>query len=214
MTRLSLLSLLGSLAISLPVLAETRVIDGDTLEQNGIVYRLNGIDAPEHDQTCGSWKCGQAATQALVEIVKGRDIQCAGISQDGYGRLIATCFADGQDVGGSMVDKGLAWAFVKYSDAYVAEENAARTQRLGVWSGAFTPPWVMRAARWERAQAREDAAPSGCPIKGNITENGKIYHTPWSPWYDRTRINTRAGERWFCSEAEALAEGWRAPYWN
>ena len=38
-----------------------------------------------------------------------------------------------------------------------------------------------------------------------------MYHTPNSPWYDRTQIDTSKGERWFCSEEEAKGAGWRAP---
>ncbi len=55
------------------------------------------------------------------------------------------------------------------------------------------------------------AAPvEGCPIKGNINQDGeRIYHTPWSPWYDRTQINEAMGERWFCDEAAAVDSGWR-----
>ena len=40
-----------------PALAETRVIDGDTLDIDGTIYHLNGIDAPEHGQKCGQWCC-------------------------------------------------------------------------------------------------------------------------------------------------------------
>ena len=39
----------------------------------------------------------------------------------------------------------------------------------------------------------------------------RVYHTPDSPWYGRTEIDTRAGERWFCTEQEARDAGWRAP---
>ena len=43
-------------------------------------------------------------------------------------------------------------------------------------------------------------------------ESGEqVYHTPDSPWYERTEIDTEAGERWFCTEREAQAAGWRAP---
>ncbi|MDN5568676.1 MAG: thermonuclease family protein, partial [Paracoccus sp. (in: a-proteobacteria)] len=49
------------------------------------------------------------------------------------------------------------------------------------------------------------------PIKGNISGSGeRIYHTPWSSDYGRTKIDEAKGERWFCDEAEAVAEGWRA----
>ena len=55
--------------------------------------------------------------------------------------------------------------------------------------------------------------PEDCRIKGNINmETGeRVYHTPDSPWYGRTEIDTDAGERWFCSEREAMDAGWRAP---
>ncbi len=202
------------LTFGMSAVAEVRVIDGDTLEMDGTVYRINGIDAPEHGQTCDDWHCGQAATKAMVDLVKGQDVLCDPVSSDQYGRVIATCFVDGTDVGADLVDKGLAWAFVKYSDVYVAEETAARNRGLGIWSGSFTAPWDLRAAHWQRAEVQEPSAPPGCPIKGNISDNGRIYHTPWSPWYDRTRVSSHKGERWFCSESDALAAGWRAPYWN
>lgn len=194
--------------------AEPRVVDGDTLEIDGTVYRLNGIDAPEHGQTCGTWDCGAEATEALVEIVKGREVTCDPIEEDGYGRVIATCYADGTDIGAQMIDKGMAWAFLRYSDAYATQELNAKNLSRGVWSEDYLPPWEFRDARWKRALAEEQEAPEGCPIKGNISNNGRIYHAPWSPWYSRTHVNTAKGERWFCSEAEAIAAGWRAPYWN
>jgi len=57
------------------------------------------------------------------------------------------------------------------------------------------------------------AAPAGdCRIKGNISDRGRIYHLPGSESYDRTKIDTARGERWFCTEAEARAAGWRAPH--
>lgn len=38
-----------------------------------------------------------------------------------------------------------------------------------------------------------------------------MYHTAQSAWYSRTQIDLDAGERWFCTEDEAIAAGWRAP---
>lgn len=49
-----------------------------------------------------------------------------------------------------------------------------------------------------------------CRIKGNISRGGtRIYHLPGQDYYYVTRIDPRYGERWFCSEAEAVAAGWR-----
>ena len=51
----------------------------------------------------------------------------------------------------------------------------------------------------------------GCNIKGNVSFNGgeRIYHVPGQEYYSATRIRQDYGERWFCSEADARAAGWR-----
>lgn len=49
-----------------------------------------------------------------------------------------------------------------------------------------------------------------CNIKGNVSTRGeRIYHVPGQDYYDDTRISAAHGERWFCSEEEARAAGWR-----
>ncbi|ESY72619.1 succinoglycan biosynthesis protein exoI [Mesorhizobium sp. LNHC252B00] len=55
----------------------------------------------------------------------------------------------------------------------------------------------------------------GCDIKGNISINSgqRIYHMPGQEFYSRTIIRPEFGERWFCSEAEAQAAGWRRAKW-
>ena len=98
--------------------------------------------------------------------------------------------------------QGLAWSFLKFSRVYETDQVEAQKAKLGVWSGDFEAPWDFRAARWAEAM---EGAPENCPIKDNISQNGKIYHVPWSTWYSRTKINPSKGERWFCDEAEAVA---------
>lgn len=187
------------------------VIDGDTLDIAGTHVRLEGIDAPEASQTCGSrwigsWKCGAAASAALNKLVDGRRVDCESRGQDKYGRILGYCAVDGRDLNAEMVRAGLAWAFVKYSTTYVKEEEQARTAKLGIWQGDAEPAWVYRDKRWAAA---EPVAPGGCAIKGNVTAHGHIYHMPWSPWYGKVRVDAAKGERWFCSEAEAKSAGWR-----
>ena len=55
------------------------------------------------------------------------------------------------------------------------------------------------------------AAGIGCNIKGNISVNTgeRIYHVPGQKFYSETIITAGKGERWFCSEDEARASGWR-----
>ncbi len=50
-----------------------------------------------------------------------------------------------------------------------------------------------------------------CTIKGNVSINSRerIYHVPGQERYAETKISPQYGERWFCSESEARAAGWR-----
>lgn len=210
-------ALLAALAIpSLSFAADVRVIDGDTIELDGTSYRLHGIDAPEAGQKCktargSNWNCGQAAISLMEDLVLGVDVTCRGQEEDGYGRMIAVCYTDGRDINAEMVRTGHAWAFRRYSEDYAGLEDATKAKGVGVWEAETQTPWDYRAEQWSFA---EQEAPDGCPIKGNISNNGRIYHAPWSPWYSRTKVSAEKGERWFCDEAEAIAAGWRAPYWG
>ncbi|MDR6758665.1 hypothetical protein J2Y48_003973 [Mycoplana sp. BE70] len=55
------------------------------------------------------------------------------------------------------------------------------------------------------------ALATGCRIKGNISigTGARIYHVPGQEYYSATKISLQHGERWFCTEAEARAAGWR-----
>jgi hypothetical protein len=102
-------------------------------------------------------------------------------------------------------------------------EEAARAEGRGIWQAPTEAPWdwrrqrsnlPLRPQRLDRSVASAQAAPNNCAIKGNINSVGvRIYHTPASPWYAQTTVNESRGQRWFCSEAEARAAGWRAARW-
>ncbi|MBS0244532.1 MAG: thermonuclease family protein [Proteobacteria bacterium] len=189
-----------------------RVIDGDTIVVGGLHVRLEGIDAPESEQTCTGrdgrpWPCGADATRTLSHLVGDAVVACEERGLDKYKRVLGVCFAGNLELNAEMIQRGLAWAFVRYSSAYVSQEARARQARVGIWSGTAQPAWEYRAQKWHTA---ESTAPAGCAIKGNVTANGRIYHMPWSPWYDRVHMDDSKGKRWFCSEAEAIQAGWRA----
>lgn len=191
---------------------EAHVVDGDTIQIGSIRIRLEGIDAPEFSQTCGrrwlgQWACGTAATAALEGLVRGKQTSCNPTGTDKYGRTLAICFVDGHDVNAEMVRTGYAWAFVKYTSRYVKEEAEARAIKAGIWQGPATPAWYYRQQQWNTA---EQEAPKGCAIKGNNGRTGLVYHMPWSPWYGKVKMDGSGTKRWFCSEAEAIAAGYRS----
>jgi len=191
------------------------VIDGDTIEVHGARIRMHGIDAPESRQECiradsTSWRCGQQAALALADRIGRLPVTCRRTDTDHYGRMIAICFKGEEDLNAWMVAGGWAVAYRRYSRDYVRLEEHAKTAGTGIWSSQFVMPWDWR--RGQRIVARDVASerPEGCDIKGNINSRGdKIYHVPGGRWYDQTRIDENRGQRWFCSEEEAQAEGWR-----
>lgn len=192
------------------------VTDGDTVSIGDTRIRFHGIDAPESDQTCKDaggqdYRCGDRATEALRQMIGSNPIGCEQRDLDRYGRVVAECYAGSSNLNAAMVTAGHAMAYRMYSSDYVGHEENAKANRVGIWQGAFTPPWVYRQV----GNAANDNAPTSnsgdtsCPIKGNISSGGKIYHVPGSRWYGKTVISPEKGERWFCSETEAKQAGWR-----
>jgi endonuclease YncB( thermonuclease family) len=189
-----------------------RVVDGDTLWLGKTEVRLFGIDSPEAAQTCErageEWGCGAWATEVLRGLVAGRDVSCDARGTDRYGRTLGTCRAGGVEVNRALVRAGAAIAYRRYSTACVADERVAQRAGVGIWAGsAQVPEDFRRAADATPASAEREG---GCRIKGNISANGRIYHRPGQEHYAATGIDPARGERWFCTEAEARAAGWRA----
>ncbi|RWC23234.1 MAG: thermonuclease family protein [Mesorhizobium sp.] len=208
-----------------PMQGRASVIDGDTVEIAGQRIRFNGIDAPESRQYCNDAKgfdypCGRRAAQALDQfLAASRPLHCSFVDRDRYERLVGNCNrADGRSVQKWLVEQGLALDWPRYSNgAFAAEQVSAKAARRGVWQGRFDPPWDWRAADAEKVETVSEQSTgfgllgSGCNVKGNISVNSgeHIYHVPGQKYYTQTVVNPAKGERWFCSEAEARAAGWR-----
>ena len=132
--------------LALPAQAQT-VVDGDTIKLNGKAIRIHGIDAPELAQSCDGWMAGQYAAGVLRGLVEGKTVACVPIAIDRYGRTVATCYADGIDVGAEMVRQGMAWNFTRYSREYLPLEAQARAQGLGIHAARCKPAWEYRAEK-------------------------------------------------------------------
>lgn len=135
------------LKLAFPAAAQVATTDGDTIKLNGTTYRLHGIDAPESRQWCGDYPAGAIATGLLAAMIESHEVACEPKTTDRYGRLVAICRADGRDLGRAMVRMGAAVAFTRYSAAYLADEEAARAEGLGVHGRGCESPWQWRAAQ-------------------------------------------------------------------
>jgi len=188
--------------------------DADTLNIGGETVRVFGIDAPELDQNCKrddgrDWACGKWAQRQVRQLFGGRQGDCRGVERDRFGRLVARCYMAGQDIAEVIVRRGIAEAYTDYSNDYVAAEKLAAQDRAGIWAGSMQSPSDYRREKAQTTAAANRATSGDCVIKGNISASGQIYHMPGQEYYAATRISTARGERWFCTEADARAAGWR-----
>ena len=226
------------LAMAGPGLAIEIVLDGDTFQLDGTIYRLDGVDAPEIDQKCldqrgDIWPCGVAARDRLSAQIGNRAVRCddKGPDPDHKNRHLGICSIEGESgtLNAWLVREG--WA-IRYEPAakgrFTAEETDARDNKRALWAGCFAEPREMRA--WNQNGARlvggacqaahqnrtreklfrvDSAMPLGCPIKAKLALRAigyqGIYHLPSCGSYLRQkRVN-----RWFCSEEDAQAAGFR-----
>lgn len=176
------------------------VVDGDTLEIGERQVRLLGIDAAEGAQELpiasgGTDFLGRGAAMMLRALITENTIRCElSDYRDVRGLPLARCFNGSVDLGAEMIASGMAWAVPDDPSPYREAAARAKAERKGFW----------------RDTAREG---SPCTVKGVVDGTRKTLITPWSPWYRDVDVVEARGDRWFCSEAEAVAEGWRAPLW-
>lgn len=183
-----------------------RVVDGDTIVlQGGMRVRYIGIDTPESVAPGKPVECaGKEAAARNKELVEGKIVRLErDISEtDRLGRLLRYVYVGDIFVNKVLVEEGLAHASpyppdIARQDELFASERAARENGQGVWSEKC------------RGNIEQTTPKTGCEIKGNISGGEKIYHTPDCSSYARTNIDTAKGERFFCTEEEAVGAGWR-----
>ena len=128
--------------------SELKIIDGDTIHLNGEKIRFSGIDTPEIKQTCMKnneiVNCGIQAKELLVKIIADNKIKCFREGKDRYKRTLAECFVNDISLSSYLVKNGYAFAYRKYSKKFIADEDFARINKIGMWSMNFEYPWNWR----------------------------------------------------------------------
>ena len=193
-----------------------RVIDGDTIViEKEIEIRLIGVDAPEQGECYY-----QEAKDALTELVQDKYIiiEKDFETKDNFGRLLRYVsieeenpFLDNTFVNKYLIEKGYAGLMPKtinkeYWGILESARNEARRQNIGIWSVCERK---QESTNVHPQEADDKPTDPDCVIKGNISKDGygKTYFTVGCANYNRTKIDFRKGEAYFCTEKEAEAAG-------
>jgi endonuclease YncB( thermonuclease family) len=234
--------LLTSLSTGRGWAANATIKDGSTLQLDSVTYRLDGIDAPAIDQLCidehaDAWTCGIEARDQLTKLIGGREIRCDDLGADpSYKkRHLGACRIEGDTTSLSqlLVRQGFALNVESAATGrFETDEARAKEDRQGLWKGCFVAPQEFRTGKKDGAllggSCRADrdkeirealfpetlAMPSGCNIKGKfavrarVTGNVGIYHLQACRSYPALT----QPDRWFCSEEDAQAAGFRKAY--
>lgn len=195
-----------------------KVVDGDTIDVllDGKVERIRliGINTPETVDPRRPVECfGKEASEKAKSILSGKLIVLESDptqgERDKYDRLLRYVFLeDGTNLNLSMIQEGYAYEYTynlpyKYQTAFKQAQRKAKENKMGLWGMQCTNQTTTIAAP-------AAGAAGACNIKGNINaKKEKIYHVPGCGSYDKTVIDENNGEKWFCSEQEALDAGWR-----
>ena len=148
------LVLVGPTAHAEDIVGRASVIDGDTIDVQGVRIRFDGVDAPEARQRCldaagAPYRCGRVSADALdAFLAESRPVSCRRTGRDRE-RIVAICVrADGTDVNRWLVSSGHAIDWPKYSKGrYAGEQRQAQEAKAGLWSGTFDWPCVARGVR-------------------------------------------------------------------
>lgn len=202
------------------------VVDGDTIKVNyqGQItsVRLIGVNTPETVDPRKSVECfGVEASNFLKNQLDGKTVTLVAdptqTNRDKYNRLLRYVYLDGQDMGLKIINDGYGYEYtynVPYQkqSEYKAAQTSASSGERGIWARNACSGSSSQNSSTAPATSNAPANNTGnCNIKGNINSKGeKIYHLPGQRYYNNTKIDTGKGERWFCSEQEALNAGWRA----
>jgi hypothetical protein len=158
------LAIVLTLALSPSALAQTIIgtatLMGTALRSRAQMSVCLGIDAPEYMQTCqvnySAWACEGDAASALRTLIDNHPITCILREKDVYGRTVANCLIDGQDVAAQVVAQGFATVLANGQSDYAAIEAHANASKAGIWASKFDMP-----VYWCRAHPREPHAALG-----------------------------------------------------
>lgn len=125
-------------AAAIVVMGQAAVIDPQTIVVGGQAVRLFGIAPPGQGMICldrhhRQVSCWEASSQALAELIQGREWYCEGNLLDAAGRLMGMCRSGNLVINELLVARGWCRADRRHGGDFRQLELDARRQRLGMW---------------------------------------------------------------------------------
>lgn len=131
------------------VTGRARAVNADTIVVGDSYIFLFGLESVERGQICGKnnalWACYDYAVRALETIIDVAMVTCTLVGDPDYlGRALGTCTVAGKNVNEALVRSGFALAKRDETLDYVAAEDAAKAEGVGLWASEFQHPADFR----------------------------------------------------------------------
>ena len=79
-----------------------------------------------------------------IDKIANNTVKCISKGKDQYKRTLAECFVNNDSLSSYLVRSGYAFAYRRYSDKFISDEDYARVNKIGMWSMKFDYPWDYR----------------------------------------------------------------------
>jgi len=157
---------LGMVMAASPGWAATPVVvkDGNTLQLGDVIYRLDGIDAPELDQICiddhaDPWSCGVDVRDQLARLIGKRPVRCDdhGPDKNHRGRHSGVCTVAGEttSLNQLLVRQGFGPELRFRRERPVPGRRGRSEERSpGIVEGVFCQPRAISSRQKGRRAAR------------------------------------------------------------
>lgn len=175
-----------------PTYLVTEVKDGDSFVVDNLFHiRLTNIDAPDQHECLY-----QESKDFLTNLILNKRVRITSDAPSPDGRVLSQVYLDDKYINLEMIKSSLAiYTSGSYPDYEILKQVNAdnKSKKIGIF----------------QEQCLQTTNPSNpkCVVKGNLKEGHRIYTVPGCRSYNTTEMRPTEGDRWFCTESEAIKAG-------
>jgi len=207
------------------------------LDNQVVRVRYLGVEVPEAGPPgADGASLAESALQFNRFLVEARTVELEkedDVEADEFGRSLRYVYVGGEMVNLALLTNGYGTVAssppnFKHRTSFAIAEERAKRGRRGIWerasdsgqddglSGSEPPPFsggtLPVPPDFRSGAITCDFTGTDEPaIKGNVDPRtgARIYHVPGSFFYATTVVSEGDGDRWFCTEGEAISAGWK-----